>query len=133
MTGLWQRSLPENTQHSQEKNIQAPGGTRTLHPSRQVSADPRLRSCGHRDWPFHFMLVHIKSVLVNIIFVVQRSVKSSVPKRLIMILFHFKILRTKANQMNSFLYLVISYIFWTSALHTQCLTPTCCTKLLVTN
>ena len=147
-------------QHTtQQTDIHAPGEIRTHNPIRQ--ADPRLRPRGHRDRPFHFLLVHInplnaelnptchllvlvaahhilhvnrirvKSVSVNIIFVVQRSVISSVPKILIMLPFHFKILQKPIKW--TFFSLVISYIFRTSSLHTQCLTPTCCTKLLVAN
>jgi hypothetical protein len=38
-----QRPLPNNTQHSQETNIYAPGGIRTRNPSKRATADPRLR------------------------------------------------------------------------------------------
>jgi hypothetical protein len=42
------RGLPENnTQHSQETNIHAPGGIRTLDPSKRAAEDPRLRPRGH--------------------------------------------------------------------------------------
>jgi len=45
------RSLPDNTQHSQETNIHAPGGIRTSNPSKQAAAEPRLKRRGHRDRP----------------------------------------------------------------------------------
>jgi hypothetical protein len=34
VTGLTQRPLPYNTEHSQEKKIHAPGGIRTRNPSK---------------------------------------------------------------------------------------------------
>ena len=43
-----QRPLPDNTQHSQQANIHAPGGIRTHDVSRRAAADLRLRSRG--DW-----------------------------------------------------------------------------------
>jgi hypothetical protein len=49
---LWtQRSLPDNTQHSQERNIHGPTGNRTRNPSKLAAADPRLRQRGHWDRP----------------------------------------------------------------------------------
>jgi len=47
--GPSQRPVPDNTQHSQTDSHNAPGGFRTSNPSKQAAADPRLRSCGHRD------------------------------------------------------------------------------------
>jgi hypothetical protein len=44
-----QRSVPDNTQQSQQTNIHAPGGTRTHSPSKQAAADPRLTPRGHWD------------------------------------------------------------------------------------
>jgi hypothetical protein len=44
-----QRPLPDNTQHSQETNIHAPGGIRTHNLSKRAVADPRLRPRGHWD------------------------------------------------------------------------------------
>ena len=38
-----QRPLPENTQHSQQTNIHAPGGIRTHNLRRRAAADLRLR------------------------------------------------------------------------------------------
>ena len=44
-----QRPLPNNTQHSQQTNIHAPGGIRTHNPSRRAAKDLRLRPRGHWD------------------------------------------------------------------------------------
>ena len=44
-----QRLLLDNTQHSQQTDIYAPGGIRTHNPSKRVAADPRLRPHGHRN------------------------------------------------------------------------------------
>ena len=44
-----QRPLPDNTQHSQQRNIHAPGGIRTHDLSRRAAADLRLRPHGHSD------------------------------------------------------------------------------------
>jgi hypothetical protein len=38
-----------NTQHSQKTDIHAPGGIRTLNPSKRAAVDPYLRPCGHWD------------------------------------------------------------------------------------
>ena len=45
-------TLPDSTQHSQEKNILSPSGIRTRNPSQRVTADPGLRPRGHwhRFW-----------------------------------------------------------------------------------
>ena len=43
------RPLPDNTQHSQQKNVHAPSGIRTHNPSRRAPADLRLRPIGHWD------------------------------------------------------------------------------------
>jgi len=44
-----QRPPPDNTQHSQQTNIHAPGGIRTYDLSRRAAADLRLRPRGHWD------------------------------------------------------------------------------------
>jgi len=44
-----QRPLPDNTQHSKETYIHAPGGIKTRNPSKRAPADPRLRPVGHWD------------------------------------------------------------------------------------
>ena len=45
-----QRPLPDNTQHSQQTDIHAPGGIRTHNLSRRTAVDLRLRPRGHWDW-----------------------------------------------------------------------------------
>jgi len=47
-----QRSLPGNTQHSQQTNIHALGGIRTHNLSRRATEDLRLRRRGHWDRRF---------------------------------------------------------------------------------
>jgi hypothetical protein len=42
-----QRPLPDNTQHSQERDFLASGGIRTLNRSKRATVDPRLRLRGH--------------------------------------------------------------------------------------
>jgi len=44
-----QRPLPDNTQHSQETDIHAPGTFWTSNPSKLAAADPHLRHRGHQD------------------------------------------------------------------------------------
>jgi hypothetical protein len=46
---LTNRSLPDNTQHSQKTDIPLRGVIRTRSPSRRAAADPRLRLRGHWD------------------------------------------------------------------------------------
>jgi hypothetical protein len=41
--------LPDNTQRSQETDINVPGWIRTCNPSKRSAADRRLRSHGHWD------------------------------------------------------------------------------------
>ena len=41
--------LPDNTQHSQGRNIYAPGETQTRNPSKRAVADPCLQQRRHRD------------------------------------------------------------------------------------
>jgi hypothetical protein len=43
------QTLPDNTQHSQQTNIHAPGGIRTYDLSRRAAADLRLRPRGNWD------------------------------------------------------------------------------------
>ena len=50
---LWtsyQRPLPDNIRNSQQTDINASGGIRTVNPSQRAAAGPRLRSRGHRNW-----------------------------------------------------------------------------------
>ena len=44
-----QRPLPNNTWHSTQIDIHAPGRVRTHNPSKRAAVDPRLRQCGHWD------------------------------------------------------------------------------------
>ena len=64
-----QRVLPEDTQHSQETDIHAPGGIRTRSPSMRAAADPRLRPRGHWDLLaigiYRLSEVCVKEVLVQ--------------------------------------------------------------------
>jgi len=46
-----QKPLPDNTQHSQDTDIYAPGGIRTFHPRKRTAADLRLRPRGRWDRP----------------------------------------------------------------------------------
>jgi hypothetical protein len=64
VTGPSHRPLPDNTQHSQETDIHAPGGILTRNSSKQAAADPRLRSCSHSNRPLSFMLAqnHFESL-----------------------------------------------------------------------
>ena len=52
-----QRHLPDNTQHSKQTNIQAPGGIRTHNLSRRAAKDLRLRPHGHWDRRIHSVTV----------------------------------------------------------------------------
>jgi hypothetical protein len=40
---------PDNTQHSQQRDIHVPGGIRTRNPRKRAAADPRLSARGRRD------------------------------------------------------------------------------------
>jgi hypothetical protein len=66
-----QRPLPDNTQHSQQTNIHAPGGIRTHDLSRRAAADLRLRPRDHWDRhiyiyigfkPFFYVVQHLDSI-----------------------------------------------------------------------
>jgi hypothetical protein len=48
-----QRPLPDNTQHSQQTDIHAPGVIRNHNLSRRAAADLRLRPRGHWDRPIN--------------------------------------------------------------------------------
>ena len=52
-----QRPLPDNTQHSRQTNIHAPGGIRTLDLSRLAAVDLRLRPRGHWDRLYIYICV----------------------------------------------------------------------------
>jgi hypothetical protein len=49
-----QRPLLDNTQHSQERDIPAPGWNRACNPSKREAADPHLRPRGHWDRPMSY-------------------------------------------------------------------------------
>jgi len=49
VSGPTQRPLPDNTQHSQEKNFPCPRGIRTRNPTKRAAADSHLRPRGHCD------------------------------------------------------------------------------------
>jgi hypothetical protein len=53
-----QRPLPDNTQHSQQKDIHAPGGIRTHNLSRPAAADLSFRPRGH--WDRHSLIDSFK-------------------------------------------------------------------------
>jgi len=44
------KPFPDNSQHSQEKDIHASGGIRNHSPIKRTTADPRIRMQGHWDW-----------------------------------------------------------------------------------
>ena len=67
---LSQRPQPDNTQHSQQTNVHAPGGIRTHDLSRRVAADLRLRLRGHWDLQYH-LYVHI-FIIEDVIKLIQR-------------------------------------------------------------
>jgi hypothetical protein len=54
-----QRPLPDNTQHSKDTDIRAPGGIRTHNPRRREAADPSLRPCGQWDRPVFYIVLYI--------------------------------------------------------------------------
>jgi hypothetical protein len=56
VTSLTQRPLRDNTQHSQEREIYAPGGIRTHIPSKRVAAEPSRRPRSHWDRPNIFLV-----------------------------------------------------------------------------
>jgi len=58
-----QKPLLDNTQHSKETDIHAPGGIRTRNPSKRAEADPRLRPRGlweRRDYFLQNIILLIK-------------------------------------------------------------------------
>jgi hypothetical protein len=57
-----QRPLPDNTQHSQETDIHAPGGIRIHNPSKLAAADPRLGPRGHWE---HLVLYQASKMYVT--------------------------------------------------------------------
>jgi hypothetical protein len=53
---LWMSD--HKTQHSQTRDIHAPGGIRTQNPKKQAAEDPRLRPHDHWDRHNFFMCVY---------------------------------------------------------------------------
>ena len=66
MIGSSQRSLTDNTQHSQQTNIQALGGIQTHDRSRRAAVDLRLRPRGHWDQK-NLLAIQILKVLFDCI------------------------------------------------------------------
>jgi len=62
--GPSQRPLLDNTQHSQQTDIHAPGGIRTHNLSRRATTDLRLRQRGHWD-RLHTLLINFISILID--------------------------------------------------------------------
>ena len=61
-----QRPLPDNTQHSQQTNIHAPGGIQTHDLSRRAATDLCLRPCGHWDRRLEFRTKNFNNININI-------------------------------------------------------------------
>jgi hypothetical protein len=70
-----QRSLPDNTQHSQQTDIHALGGIRTHNLSRRAAADLRLSPRGYWD-RLHILLINFISILID----TKQSVDTKPPK-----------------------------------------------------
>ena len=68
-----QRPLPDNTQHSQQTNIHAPGGIQTHDLSRRAAADLRLRPRGHGTYIRGVKVQPATSLLSGIISSMDRS------------------------------------------------------------
>jgi uncharacterized protein YjlB len=63
-----QRPLPDNTQHSQETDINVPGGIRTRNSRKRPAVNARLRKRGHWPgsiYPPHFFHLQRETVLVR--------------------------------------------------------------------
>ena len=67
MTSPSQRPLPDNTQHSQQTSIHAPGGIRTHNLSRRAAKDLRLRPRGHWDRHLTYWLQYQNKVIKHYI------------------------------------------------------------------
>jgi hypothetical protein len=53
---MFRPPLPDNTQQSQTTDIHSPGPIRTRNLSKRADADPCLRSRGHWDRPFWYLV-----------------------------------------------------------------------------
>ena len=60
---LTHRPLPDNTQHSQQTNIHAPGGIRTQNLSRRAAKNLCLRPRGHWDRQYLLLLLLFSTVI----------------------------------------------------------------------
>ena len=67
MIGPSQRPLPDNTQHSQETDIHAPGEIRIRNPSKRAAADTRLRPSGHWNRLIQGLIIQIRNRIGNIV------------------------------------------------------------------
>jgi len=61
-----QRPLPDNTQHSQQTDIHAPGRIRSHNPSRRAAVDLRLRPHGHWDQHMNFIGINMHGTTLKI-------------------------------------------------------------------
>jgi hypothetical protein len=59
-------SLPDNTQHSQQTDIHAPGGIRTHNPSKRMATDPRIIPRGYCDRLYVVVCTEISSIEFSI-------------------------------------------------------------------
>jgi hypothetical protein len=66
-----QRPLSDNTQHSQQTNIHAPGGIRTHNFSRRAAVDLRLRPRSHWDISKHIKKYNLNTIILNNFFIVE--------------------------------------------------------------
>jgi hypothetical protein len=76
------RPLPDNTQHSQETDIHAPGRIRTHNLSRQAAADLRLGSRGYWDrlqimYKLHKLHSNLDGLVYHLLFLHVRPKKQS--------------------------------------------------------
>ena len=115
MISLLQRPLPDNTQHSQQTKIHAPGGIRTRNPSKRSAVDHRLTTLGqwHRLLSYgnntnsgHRMssggLLEVKSVTVTVFqFIVYRPVSLYVIR---------DVFRSQRDILE--IYSIVSWLYW---------------------
>ena len=69
------RPLPQNTQHSQETDIHAPGGIRTNNTNKRSAADPRLRPLCHWDQQHSMCL---SKIIISILYLLNKSQWSNI-------------------------------------------------------
>jgi hypothetical protein len=75
-----QRHLPENTRHSQQTNIHAPGGIRTHNLSRRAAADLRLRPRCHWDrlYLIYILILYFYMHIVLLSFLLLETVRPKI-------------------------------------------------------